>query len=354
MAFFPTSPTNGQQANVGNITYQFNSTANAWNRVGTTVTQLIDGITVNITGNINATGTGQQTFAGRISTGGNVAATGNILGSSMIASGAVIATGNITGGNLTTSGTTTTTLLNVATQIAVGASTFTPTLLSTYNVVASNAVTAPYGALTTVISSNVVTTNISSNTGTFTGLVTASAGANVTGNVNAGNVNTTGLVSAASNITATGNVSGTYILGNGAFLTGVVTGGGGGAGNRANVDITTSSIANAGYFTGSVVLAKGYTIYKITTSAASWIRVYTNVAARTTDATRSQTTDPQPGAGVIAEAITTGANVVVMSPATIGFNDENPVSNTIPIAVTNLSGSTGAITVTFTYLGLEI
>ena len=353
MAFFPTSPTNGQQANVGNITYQFNSTANAWNRVGTTVTQLIDGITVNIPGNINATGTGQQTFAGRISTGGNVAATGNILGASMIASGAVIATGNVTGGNLTTSGTTATTLLDVATQIAVGSATITPTQLSIYNVAASNAVTAPYGALTTVISSNVVTTTISSNTGTFTGLVTASAGANVTGNVNAGNVNTTGLIAATGNITATGNVAGTYILGNGALLTGVVTGGGG-AGNRANVAITTASIANAAYSTNSVTLAKGYTIYKITTSAASWVRVYTNVAARTTDATRSQTTDPQPGAGVIAEVITTGANVVVMSPATIGFNDESPVSNTIPIAVTNLSGSTGTITVTFTYLELEI
>ena len=347
MAFFPISPTNGQQANVGNITYQFNSTANAWNRVGTTVTQLIDGITVNITGNINATGTGQQTFAGRISTGGNVAATGNILGSSMIASGAIIATGNITGGNLTTTGTSTTTLLTVATQIAIGSSTFTPTQLSTFNVVASNAVIAPYGALTTVISSNVITTNISSNTGAFTGLVSMSANANVTGNVNAGNVNVT------SNVNATGNVSGTYVLGNGAFLTGVVTGGGGGAGNRANVAVTTSSIANAAYSTGSVTLAKGYTIYKITTSAASWIRVYTNVAARTTDATRSQTTDPQPGAGVIAEVITTGANIVLMSPATIGFNDENPVSNTIPIAVTNLSGNTAAITVTFTYLGLE-
>ena len=116
----------------------------------------------------------------------------------------------------------------------------------------------------------------------------------------------------------------------------------------------TASIANAAYSTNSVTLAKGYTIYKITTSAASWVRVYTNVAARTTDATRSQTTDPQPGAGVIAEVITTGANVVVMSPATIGFNDESPVSNTIPIAVTNLSGSTGTITVTFTYLELEI
>jgi hypothetical protein len=357
MAFFPVSPVNGQQANVGNITYQFNSTANAWNRVGTTVTQLVDGITLNITGNINATGTGQQTFLGRISTGGNVAATGNILGSHMIASGTIAATGNITGGNLTTTGTATTTLLTVATQISIGSSTFTPTQLATYNVVASNAVNSPYGALTTVISSNVITNNINSATGTFTGLVTATAGTTVTGNSNViGNVNSSQNITAGANITASGNISGTYILGNGAFLTGVTTsggGGGGGAGSRANVTVGTGSIANAVTTTTNAVMAKGYAIYKISTSVAAWVRVYTSTTTMAADSGRSITTDPQPGAGVIAEAITTGANVVLMSPATVGFNDNATVSSSIPVSITNLSGSSANVQVTFTYLGLE-
>jgi hypothetical protein len=188
---------------------------------------------------------------------------------------------------------------------------------------------------------------------TVAGNITGGGSISAPGNITGGNLLTIGSVLATANLSAVGNVQGTYILGNGALLTGVVTGGGG-AGNRANVNATTASLANAAVFNGTVTLAKGYSIYKITTSAASWVRVYTNIAARTADASRSQTTDPQPGAGVIAEVITTGANTVVMSPATIGFNDENPVSNTIPITVTNLSGSTTAVTVTFTYLGLEI
>jgi len=62
MALFPTSPTNGELANVGNITYQYNSTIGAWNRVGTTVTPILDGDTVSISGNLAVTGTGVHTF----------------------------------------------------------------------------------------------------------------------------------------------------------------------------------------------------------------------------------------------------------------------------------------------------
>jgi hypothetical protein len=98
---------------------------------------------------------------------------------------------------------------------------------------------------------------------------------------------------------------------------------------------------------------KGYAIYKITTSAASWVRVYTSSAARSADATRTQDVDPQPGAGVIAEIITTGANTVIVSPAAVGFNDDAPVSNTVPVAITNLSGGVASITVTMTVLQLE-
>lgn len=61
-----------------------------------------------------------------------------------------------------------------------------------------------------------------------TGLVSA------TGNINGGNLSTTGRVVASGNVsggnvTAVGNISGNFILGNGSFLTGVVTSGSGGA-----------------------------------------------------------------------------------------------------------------------------
>jgi hypothetical protein len=348
MSFFPTSPVNGQQANVGNITYQWNSTTAAWNRVGTTVTNIIDGITVNITGNLNATGTGQQTFAGRISSGGNISASGNIQGAHIIASQTMAAGGNITsGGNIIASGaanvsTLNASLVNATTQVAVGSAYLDGSQLVVNNVNAGNAVTSPYISTTTLLASNAALTS-----------------ATVTGNITAGNISTTGSASHSGNITvgnviATGNVSGTFILGNGAFLTGVVTGGGGGgAGNRANISATVGPLSNAVSINSDLTGYKGYALYKIATSAASWIRVYTSSSARTADATRTQDVDPQPGAGVIAEIISTGANTVIVSPAAVGFNDDTPVSNTVPIAITNLSGAPATITVTLTMLQLE-
>jgi hypothetical protein len=286
-------------------------------------------------------------ITGVISASGIVTTTGNINGGNLLASAEITAIGNITGGNLSTGGLITATG-NISTSARVSAANISTT-----------------GNITAAVTANISGGNLIGITlvqgGTLSAVGNATVAGNITGggsisapgNITGGNLLTIGSVLATANLSATGNVQGTYILGNGALLTGVVTGGGG-AGNRANVNATTASLANAAVFNGTVTLAKGYTIYKITTSAASWVRVYTNIAARTADASRSQTTDPQPGSGVIAEVITTGANTVVMSPATIGFNDENPVSNTIPITVTNLSGSTTAVTVTFTYLGLEL
>ena len=292
-----------------------------------------------ITGIISATGT--------ITTPGIITATGNITGGNLVASSEATAVGNITGGNLITAG-----LISATGNISSSAQVLAANISTTGNITAG--VTANVSGGNLIGITLVQGGNLSAvGNATVAGNIIGGGSITAPGNITGGNLLTIGSVLATANLSAVGNVQGTYILGNGALLSGVVTGGGG-AGNRANVNATTASLANAAVFNGTVTLAKGYTIYKITTSAASWVRVYTNIAARAADASRSQTTDPLPGAGVIAEVITTGANTVVMSPATIGFNDENPVSNTIPITVTNLSGGTTAVTVTFTYLGLEL
>ena len=77
MALFPTSPTDGELANVGNITYRYSNSVGAWNRVGTTVTPIFDGATVTISGNLAATGSGTQSFTGPISAD-SITASGNI------------------------------------------------------------------------------------------------------------------------------------------------------------------------------------------------------------------------------------------------------------------------------------
>jgi hypothetical protein len=116
----------------------------------------------------------------------------------------------------------------------------------------------------------------------------------------------------------------------------------------------SATITNGTRTTINITGFAGYNLYKIQTTAASWVTVYTNAAARTADASRSSGTDPASDAGVIAEIITTGAGTVSLTPAVLGFNDENPITNIIPIAVTNNSGATATITVTLTLVKTEI
>lgn len=139
------------------------------------------------------------------------------------------------------------------------------------------------------------------------------------------------------------------------FTSNLGTGSGGGsAGPRATYAGTSSSLANN--TTGNIDITglKGYIMYKVASSHPAWIRVYTNAAARASDSARTSGTDPTPDLGVIAEVITNATpQTVVLAPAVAGFNDENPVTTTIPVAVTNLSGATNAITVTLTLVKSE-
>lgn len=190
------------------------------------------------------------------------------------------------------------------------------------------------------VSGGITSGSLSSTTVVATGAVTAASGS-VSGNLVVGNAN------------ASGNIQANFFIGNGSLLTGISGGGGGGVGPRSTANISTGSIANAATANTTVTLAKGYSLYKVETSAAAWVRLYGNAAQRTADASRSQFTDPQPSSGVMAEVITASANTVIISPAAFGWNDDTPVSSSIPIAVTNLSGGTANITVTFTYLPVE-
>jgi hypothetical protein len=132
------------------------------------------------------------------------------------------------------------------------------------------------------------------------------------------------------------------------------TGGGSGLRSRTTASSTTSFIASNTSADLSITGFKGYVLYKIQTSAAAWVRLYTDSASRTSDASRSQTSDPLAGVGLIAEVITTGAQTQVMTPGVIGFNNDGTPATTIYARVTNLGGSSAAITVTLTLLQLEV
>lgn len=124
-------------------------------------------------------------------------------------------------------------------------------------------------------------------------------------------------------------------------------------GVRTDVSQTTGSIANDAAANISFAGFKSYTLYKVETSAAAWVTIYTDSASRTADANRAITSDPAAGSGVIAEVVTSGAQTKLITPATIGFNNDNPVSTTIYAKVVNKSGGSANITVTLTILQLE-
>ena len=141
----------------------------------------------------------------------------------------------------------------------------------------------------------------------------------------------------------------------GAFSFITVSGAGGsGLSSRSSATGTTASLATNATENMSLTGFKSYMLLKIVTSEACWVRIYSSVAARTADAGRLINTDPTPSSGVIAEAVTTGAGIVALTPGAYGFSDEGVPSTSIPIAVTNQAGTTTAITVVLTILQLEV
>lgn len=128
----------------------------------------------------------------------------------------------------------------------------------------------------------------------------------------------------------------------------------GGGFSRGTAFASTGNIADAASADAVITGHKSYVLLKIQTSHAAWVRLYTDVASRTADSGRAEGVDPSPGAGVIAEVITTGAETILISPATIGFNNETVPTTDIPIRVTNKSGGSADITVTVTILQLEV
>jgi hypothetical protein len=141
--------------------------------------------------------------------------------------------------------------------------------------------------------------------------------------------------------------------GAGGFTFTTVSGGGSGLQSRGTVNGTTASLASNATGNLNITGFKSYALMAIQTDRAAWVRIYANGASRTSDASRTQTTDPAPDAGVIAEVITTGAQTVLISPGVFGFNFEGTPTTNIPCAVTNLSGSTSTVVVTLSVLQLE-
>ena len=131
------------------------------------------------------------------------------------------------------------------------------------------------------------------------------------------------------------------------------TGSGGASLTRVTETENTGSIANA---TSANVqystLGKSYAIYSVTAEKECRIRIYSDTASRTADASRAASEDPPEGAGVVAEFIATSPNTTFkVTPAIYGYIDDS--ETVMPVSVTNNTGSTTDIDVSITVLKLE-
>tara|TARA_B100001250_G_scaffold173578_1_gene149376 strand:+ start:1734 stop:2717 length:984 start_codon:yes stop_codon:yes gene_type:complete len=131
------------------------------------------------------------------------------------------------------------------------------------------------------------------------------------------------------------------------------TGSASGLQSRTTANAITNTISNDASANITITAAKTYALHAIETSHAAWVTLYTDSSARTSDQNRTETTDPLPGAGVIAEVITSDGAKQSLTPGVLGFNDSNPVSNSAFLKVVNKSGSSTAITVTLHFVPLE-
>jgi hypothetical protein len=225
-----------------------------------------------------------------------------------------------------------------------GVFTFTPPNLSSYATTSSLSSYVTSTALTSTLSSYATTSSLNS-------YVTSSALTSTLG----GYATTAALSLAVSGVAYTLPTASNSVLGGVKVDNSTITISGGvistPPNTRSTSSVTSSALANGASGTFTMVGFKGYILYSIQISHAAWVVLYTSSAARTADSARAETTDPLPNAGVVAEAITTGAETIIISPAVVGFNSAGLTD--IPIKITNKSGSTQSITVILTLLKME-
>lgn len=131
--------------------------------------------------------------------------------------------------------------------------------------------------------------------------------------------------------------------------------------SRNIVSLTTDAIDNLNTYEGNLVGYINYALLKITTDTAAWIRIYTDSASQINDRIRSTLDgdgnlpayqEADQSIGIITEYMTYTPNTLILTPMLVGFNNESTPTTDIKISVTNLSGSSAAITVNLTILKL--
>jgi len=119
---------------------------------------------------------------------------------------------------------------------------------------------------------------------------------------------------------------------------------------RSTASGTTSEINDGGSNNISINVAREYLLFKVKTSHAARVILYTDIEARTADSSRAEGTEIAENSGVIAEIITSGEETKRISPGIVGWNNDAVPSPNVYAKVVNKSGSAQEITVTLDYI----
>ena len=131
-----------------------------------------------------------------------------------------------------------------------------------------------------------------------------------------------------------------------------IDGADGGLVARTTTSHTTASLPSNNTENVSLTLKPGYRLLCIETDRAARVRAYDSTASRTADASRPVGTDPTGQHGVIVDVVTTAEALKWwLNPVVDGYTTD--AGDTVPLSVTNLSGSTGTVTVTLTWVRSE-
>ncbi len=121
---------------------------------------------------------------------------------------------------------------------------------------------------------------------------------------------------------------------------------------RSTVTLTTDALAVGAIGNYLVALGRTFRLIRVEANANCRVRVYSSAAYRTADTARAIGVEPALNVGLISEVIFGGAASYDLD-GTVGSSTENPASDSIPIAVTNLTSASATITLNFTFLRLE-
>lgn len=146
------------------------------------------------------------------------------------------------------------------------------------------------------------------------------------------------------------NVSLTYNDGTDSLV--IAATGGGSLPARATITTTTALLGNLTSESGTVALGKSFELLKLVADHYCRVRLYSTAAARAADAARAFGTAVAVGTqhGLIADVqldAVTGLSWI-MSPKEIGSNMDEPATTSIYYNIENRSGSSNAVSVTFT------